>query len=133
MTVVLYDGTYYSIDISQSSIKYSRASRIGKLRVPNRYGDQKQAFGSESYEVKVQGTWTGPVNGDRYWSGSDQRPTMFNWQLNNTPVQLQLTTPDSGEDINNRWFLISSFNPELVQGIPTSIMITYSFDLTEAI
>jgi len=111
------------IDISQSSIKPSRTSRIGKLRVPNRYGDQKQGFGSESYEAKVTGVWT----------AYDPRPTIWGYQLNNTPVQLVLTAPDQNEDINHRYFLIRSFQPDLVQGIPTSIMITFTMDLTEAI
>jgi len=123
MTVTLYDGSYNTVDISQSSIKPERASRIGKVRVPNRYGDQKQAFGTESYEVQVQGAWT----------AYDPRTTVWQWQAMNTPVQLILTAPDQNEDINNRYFLISKFQPDLVQGIPTSIMITFTMQLTEAI
>ena len=115
--------TLGGIDISQSEVSYERKARIGRVKVPNRYGDVKQAFGTESYEVDITGVWT----------GNDPRGSFWGWEANNTPVTLTFTAPDASEDISGRSFLIESFKPKLVQGIPSSILINFTFHLTEAI
>ncbi len=123
MTVTLsYGGV--TVDISQSDIEYYRDPRIGKLPVGNRYGDVKQTFGTGSYEVTVR-------NGA--WTGVDPRNTINVWEKNNSPVVLTLTTPDNNEDLNGRSFLIIQPRMKLVPGIPSTIMIYFQMDLTEAI
>jgi hypothetical protein len=121
MITLSYGGV--TVDISQSEVTPVREARYTTLPVGNRYADITQAFGTYGFQISVR-------NGS--FVGVDPRPIIWAWQKNNTPVTLNVDYPDQ-DDISGRNYMISKFQPKLVPGVPSSIIIYFSMDLSEVV